>query len=84
MVAVPAVLTNFIASRILKGDRRDPAEPYTGSKFARTREVVEDGDTVMPPADCVWIILIPPHSFAKRTMRFEVVERWCRTAEETE
>jgi hypothetical protein len=75
MVPVPAKLADFNASRILDSDRRDPAEPKIGGEFARSCEVVEHGDSVIPSADCLWIILISPHLFAERTMRLEVVNR---------
>jgi hypothetical protein len=82
MVPVSAVLADFIASRILEGDRCDPAEPEIGSEVACTSEVIEHGDTVIPSADCFCIILISPHSFTEGTLRLEVVERRCLAADE--
>jgi hypothetical protein len=68
MVRVPAVLANYEVSRIVNGDRRNPAEPEIGRKLTRPREVVKDGDTAMPSEDRVWVIPIPPLSIAKRPL----------------
>jgi hypothetical protein len=68
MVRIPAVLADFMVSRIVNGDLRNPAEPEIGRKLTRPREVVKDGDAAMPSADLIWVIPIPPHSIAKGSL----------------